>query len=143
MDKQPSEILREGRRLLDPVLSARGVSSADGQSGKGSGDTFACGAYVNGDRKLVHYRYSLGLVTYRFAGMSLDHACYRRAVLGNAGGNKYPGFADASLDAFRDLAHDLQSFAQAFLDDDATEFARYMVLADDWEKRSGFARLNQ
>jgi hypothetical protein len=80
-------------------------------------------------------------VTYHFGKASLDHEAYMRALLGDAGGNRYPGFSDNPLDAFGDLAVDLQSFAGAFLSNDAGGFMRCVAKAEELKKTSGFARL--
>jgi len=142
MGKQPNEILSEGRSLLDPVLVPQGFSFVDGPSGKGSGGPFASATYVNGDRKLeLHYRHSLGLVTYHFGEESLDHESYMRSALGAPGGNRYPDFSDDPLDAFRDLAYDLQTFAGAFLNGEYEEFVRCVKASTAWKQTPGFARL--
>jgi hypothetical protein len=142
MKSQPSEILREGRAALGPVLGANGFSFKEGPAGSGSGGPFASGTFVNGNRSLeIHFRFSLGLVTYHFGGTSLDHESYMRAVLGKAGGNRYPGFSDDLLSAFKDLAYDLENFASAFLKGASKEFARCAADAEEWKKTPGFARL--
>ena len=136
------EILREGLHAIDPVLAEHGFSFQEGSSGKGSGDEFANGTYVNGDRKLeIHYRFSLGLLTYRFDQIFLDHTSYMRVLLGDKGGNKYPGFSDDPLAAFESLAYDLEHFATAFLEGNYEEFARIVTTAEEWNKIPGFARL--
>jgi hypothetical protein len=84
---EPCEILRQGRSTLDPVLYAHDFSFKDGGSGVGSGGRYAFGSYVNKDRRLeLHFRFSLGLVTYHFGKNSLDHESYMRALLATAGG---------------------------------------------------------
>jgi hypothetical protein len=142
MKSQPSEILREGRAALDPVLEAHGFSFKEGPAGSSSGGPFASGTFVKGDRSLeIHFRFSLGLVTYHFGRSSVDHESYMRAVLGKAGGNRYPGFSDDPLSAFKNLAYDLENFATAFLNGDFKEFARCASAAEEWKKIPGFARL--
>src|SRR6266851_3186058 len=142
MKKHPSDILREGLTVLDPMLRAHSFSFAEGQAGPSSGGPFASGVYVNGHRRLeIHFRHSLGLVTYHFDGRSVDHECYMRAVLGDAGGNRYPGFSEDPLSAFKNLAYDLESFAAGFLNGDSKEFARCVSVAEEWKKTSGFGRL--
>jgi hypothetical protein len=142
MKKEPIEILREGRRALDSVLSQYGFSFQDGASGPSSGGEYASGVYVNGNRKLeIHYRFSLGLVTYHLGKISLDHPSYMRVLLGDEGGNKYPGFSDDPLVAFENLAYDLQHFARAFLEGNSEEFARCVTAAEEWKKIPGIARL--
>jgi hypothetical protein len=142
MKKLPPEILGEGRAVLDPVLRSHGFSFEEGLAGQSSGGSFASGVYVNGNRKLeIHFRFSLGLVTYHFDGRSVDHEGYMRALLGNAGGNRYPGFSDDPLSGFRNLAYDLENFATAFLKGDFKEFVRCAAAAEEWKKIPGFARL--
>jgi len=142
MKRPPIEVLREGSAILDPLMSEHGFSFTDCRSGRGSGGPFAGGSYVNADRKLeLHFRFSLGLVTYHFGEVSLDHEAYMRVVLGSEGGNKYPGFSDDPLDAFRDLAHDVQHFGNAFLEGDFKRFASYAAAAEQWKRIPGIARL--
>ena len=128
--------------MLDPILGSHGFSFRQGAAGQGSGGPYASGIYVNGDRSLeIHFRFSLGLVTYHVGKRSLDHESYMRTVLGNRGGNRYPGFSDDPISGFENLAYDLRNFASAFLNGDSKEFARYAAAAEDWKKTPGFARL--
>src|SRR5713226_8829749 len=130
MKMPPIEILREGRGILDPVMHRHGFSFKDGLAGPSSGGPYASGAYVNANRKLeIHFRDSLGLVTYHFGETSVDHESYMRQSLGANGGNRHPGFSTDPLDAFKDLAFDLENFASAFLDGNFEEFARYVIAA--------------
>ena len=140
----PVDLLQEGRSKLDPILIAHGFSFKDGGSGKGSGGYFARGTYVNGERELeIHFRYSLGLVTYHFGQLAIDHESYMRSLLGTSGGNKYPGFSEIPLDGFSDLAFDLQSYCGAFLNANRKEFERCVELANELKKLSGFERLTR
>lgn len=142
MKRPPIEILREGCTILDPVMSEHGFHFVETSAGRGSGGPFASGAYVNGDRRLeIHYRYSLGLVTYHFGKISIDHESYMHVLLGDRRGNRYPGFSHDPLAAFRDLSHDLQSFATAFLEGDFKLFASHAAAAEQWKKIPGIARL--
>jgi hypothetical protein len=142
MNKSSVETLREGCEILDPLLNEHGFIFVRGSAGKSSGGPFASGSYINADRKLeLHFRYSLGLVTYHFGGISIDHESYMRIVLGSNGGNKYPGFSDDPLDAFRDLAFDMRNFSIPFLEGDLKRFADYATAAGKWKKIPGFARL--
>jgi hypothetical protein len=142
MKMPPIEILREGRSLLDPVMHRHGFSFKDGPAGRSSGGHYASGVYVNGNRRLeIHFRYSLGLVTYHFGRTSLDHESYMHALLGTNGGNKYPGFSEDPLDAFRGLAYDLENFATAFLNGNSEEYSRCVIAAEERKKIPGFARL--
>jgi len=142
MNKRPIEILNEGRLVLDPVLTQLGFSFQGCSSGSGSGGEYASGEYANGNRSLeIHFRFSLGLVTYDFGEASLDHSSYMRALLGEKGGNRYPGFSDEPLAAFKNLAYDLQNFAGAFLEGNLEEFTRLVTAAEERNKIPGFARL--
>jgi|SRR5271165_2934614 len=142
MRKPPSECLREGSAILDPILQRSGFKFQWGGSGPSSGGPFAFGAYVLGERKLeLHYRHSLGLVTYHFAEFSLDHDSYMRVLLGPRGGNHYPGFSEEPLSQFENLKFDLEHFASAFLVGDKEEFARCVKAAREWNDKKGLARL--
>ena len=142
MSKQPTEILQEGRSILDPVLRQYGFSFEEGPAGNSSGGPYASGTYANGERKLeLHYRFSLGLVTYHFNGLSLDHESYMQTILGKSGGNKYPGFSEEPLSAFNALAYDLQHFAASFLHGNFDDFTRAFKAAEQWKKISAFARM--
>jgi hypothetical protein len=140
--RDPAEILQQGCSILDPVLSRWGFAFLSGASGKSSGGNFASGDYVNGNRKLeIHYRFSLGLVKYHFADQAIEHESYMRAVLGEKRENKYPGFSDEPLDAFKGLAYDLENFASAFLTGDFEEFLRQVISQEEWKKLPGIARI--
>ncbi|MFI5094410.1 MAG: hypothetical protein ACHQIK_13300 [Candidatus Acidiferrales bacterium] len=142
MNKPPVETLREGRAILDPLMNEYGFFFVDGPSGRSSGGPYASGRYVNTDRELeIHYRFSLGLVTYHFGEICIDHESYMRVVLGSKGGNKYPGYSDDPLEAFRDLAYDIENFGTAFLEGDLKRFASYATAAGKWRKIPGIARL--
>jgi len=72
---------------------------------------------------------------------SVDHASYMRAVLGPAGGNQYPGFSTDPLDAFRHLAHDLESYCDAFLGNSDSEFEATVRKAAAEARPPGVRRL--
>jgi hypothetical protein len=142
MEKPPVEILREGRSVLDPVMHRHGFSFKDGLAGSSSGGPSASGVYVNGNRKLeIHFRFSLGLVTYHFGRTYMDHESYMHTLLGTNDGNKYPGFSEDPLDAFKGLAYDLENFATAFLIGNFEEFSRCVIAAEERKKIPRFARL--
>jgi hypothetical protein len=121
--RSPKETLAVGCSVLEPVLTPHGFEWVSGASGHSSGGDFASGSFVRGDRRLeLHFRHSLGLVTYSVGQRTLDHAAYMRAVLGGSGANQYPGFSSEPIDAFHHLAHDLSTFCQAFLGGSDEEF---------------------
>lgn len=112
----PVEILRAGCEILDQIMAPYGFRFVPGASGNSNFGLFASGDYVRGDRRLeLHFRYSLGLVTYHIGDVSVSHDAYLRALTKDEGGNQYPGFSAEPLDGFRHLAHDLQKFCGDFL----------------------------
>lgn len=112
----PRELLRAGCEILNPIMMRHGFTFVEGVSGKGSGGDFASSDYVRHERRLeLHFRYSLGLVTYHLSDYSVSHLSYMRDLLGDSSANKYPGFSDEPLDGFRNLAYDLENFADDFL----------------------------
>jgi hypothetical protein len=112
----PIEALEAGRKILDPILGPPGFVFAHTANGDSSGGCFAAGEYVRESRRLeLHFRYSLGLVTYHIDSFSASHEAYMRELLGNAKLNQYPGFSDDPVDGFRHLAHDLAIYGQDFL----------------------------
>jgi len=142
MSKSPTEYLHAGSAILYPILRTYGFEFQWGHSGASSGGPFASGAYVLGDRKLeLHYRHSLGLVTYHFGKLSLDHASYMRSVLGSSGGNHYPGFSKEPLASFEDLRFDLEHFAGSFLLGNKEEFSRFVNVAKEWNNKQGLSRI--
>jgi hypothetical protein len=125
----PADALAVGRGILDPILIPHGFAWVAGAAGQSSGGLFASGEFVRGNRYLeIHFRHSLGLVTYHVGNTALDHASYMRAVLGVTGGNRYPGFSSDPIDGFRHLAHDLQNFCQSFVSGSDEQFN---VIASD------------
>jgi hypothetical protein len=121
----PERIVEEGHRILDAVLLPHGFAYRKGLHGKHHAGDFARGEYVRGDRRIeIHFRHSLGLVTYYLGDLQLVHADYMRALLGAQGGNRYPGFYDDPMEAFRELAFDLEHFCSDFLSGDGAEFKR-------------------
>jgi hypothetical protein len=114
----PKEILLVGVAILEPVLSSHGFRFEFRDEGKGAGGFFAWGEFVRCDRRLeLHYRLSLGLVTYHASGKKVCHEAYMRE-LGRWGNNCYPGFSSDYLKGFHDLAQDLQ-YTDDFLSGDA------------------------
>jgi len=111
--------------LLEPLLAPHGYDFKVIDSGKGSGGLYASGSFVYRDRALeLHFRQSLGFVCYSADGHTLSHEEYMRS-LGVYGRNRYPGFSDDPLQAFRDLAHDIEKFAQDWLFGNGKQFVTY------------------
>jgi hypothetical protein len=138
---EAAEILQRGADLLDPIMRAHSFSYAAGPTGTSSNGSFASGAYSRDDRKLeIHYRQSLGLVTYHVGGYSLRHEVFMRALLGPEGGNRFPGFSSEPMDAFRDLQYDLRTHAGDFLSGSGEVFRRCVESARAARKLSGIER---
>ena len=99
------EMLRRGSEFLSASLDPAGFLPSDIESGKGSGGPAAWRRFVNGNRHIeVHFRLSLGLVSYQWDVAVLSHGELLRA-LGTKGA--YPGFSTDPMDGFKHLATDL------------------------------------
>jgi len=104
------------------VLGAKGFAFVLDKLAKGSGGWFASGSFTRGERRLeLHFRGSLGLVTYHIKNVSLGHEDYMR-LLGVYGQNLYPDFPREPLDSFRSLASDLESFCGDFVSGNGEQF---------------------
>jgi hypothetical protein len=123
---EPADILQAGIRELDAIMVPNGFAFKPGQEGRSSGGKFAYGEYYRGNRRLIlHFRWSLGLVTYHVRDVFLDHEGYVRALFGLSkvqGHNSYPGFSTDPLDGFRHLREDLERFGEVFLKGSDEEF---------------------
>jgi hypothetical protein len=118
--------LAAGVELLSPLMHRSGFSFVSLTSGKSSGGWSASAEFrreQGGElRRLeLHFRHSLGLVTYHLGELALAHTDYMRAL---AARNEYPGFSDDPLDGFRHLLHDLEHYAGDFLAGPGDEFRR-------------------
>jgi hypothetical protein len=132
--RDPEDTMKAGIGVLDPVLQPLGFKFVFEKTGAGSGGRFAFGKYVHGDRNLeLHFRHSLGLVTYHIGESSLDHESYMRS-LGVYGKNLYPDFPTDPVESFRSLAQDLLRYCADFLTGDGTQFRRYAAELNDKSK---------
>jgi len=114
---KPKDVLLQGAELLRPLLSAHGFAFELLGEGRGSGGEFAYAEFRKGERRIeFHFRYDLGMVTYHLGPDSLSHEQYMLSVLEQPGLSRYPGFSADPLDAFRDLAGDLQAYCGEFLE---------------------------
>ena len=121
----PEAALKAGIQALDPVLKRHGFQFRFEKSGLGSGGSFAWGRYLRNDRSLeLHFRFTLGLVTYHIGDASLDHEAYMRA-LGVYGLNAYPDFPNNPLESFDSLGRDLTRYCSDFLSGDGLQFRRF------------------
>ena len=129
---------------MDPVLSASGFTYCPGPAGRSSGGDYASGKYTKGNRILeIHFRHSLGLVTYHIGSESIRHEVFMRALLGQHGRNHYPSFSSDPIEGFRDLRHDLENFAADFLNGTGGHFRRCFDEAQNARKLSAFQRMEQ
>jgi hypothetical protein len=137
------ELRRLGAEILNPVLTPHGFMYEAGVADRGSGGSFARGAFVRGDRRLeFSARYALGEVFYRIGVQALSHEAYMRVAAG-AGKHRYPGFSDDPLDGFRDLAADLAAFGVVFLTGESTGFAAIAEEAERSRPPLGFRALSK
>ena len=119
----PKNALLEGIKVLEPMLLPCAFQFQLRGEGKGAGGYFAWGEFVRNDRRLeLHFRHSLGLVTYHVAQERSSHETYMRE-LGVWNQCQYPGFSDNPKSPFQGLAHDL-GFAEDFLSGPATVLRR-------------------
>jgi len=138
--ESPALILARGCRILDPILEPRGFVLVDKRAGVSSGGSFASCKYVRGNRVLeLHYRGSLGLVTYHVGELSLDHRTYTWAV-GVRDKCAYPDFPKDPLDSFGALARDIENFCSIFLGGADAEFEDLVVKSQAEPK--GFSALS-
>lgn len=124
------ELLQSGTLILKGVLAPHRFKVGRIESGTGSGGPFAICEFRRRNllpwghqrRLRLHFRYSLGLVEYEAAGVTVSHEDLMWSVLGRRGMTKYPGFSDDPLDGFRHLASDIENHAQTFLDGTDDDF---------------------
>jgi hypothetical protein len=136
-----TSILDAGAKIVDPIVSPHGFHWVLGPIHKGHPGNAASGTFTRDDRRLeLHFRSSLGLVTYRLGELTLSHAHYMFHI-GHKADARYPGFSSDPLDAFRDLAYDLAHFGTDFLSGPGTEFRAAFVAAKDWRPVAGFKGL--
>lgn len=152
---EPRDVLNAGARELESLLVPHGFAFRVSDEGKGSGGQYASGDFQRGNRRLeLHFRWSLGLVTYHVGGWSLGpfhvgarslgHADYVRAVksvTGSSAQPEYPGFSDDPLSAFRHLRRDLERFGQIFLAGSNAAFTELHTWASEHPRPKGFAAL--
>lgn len=138
----PHKALVDGLAELDPLMREHGFEFVAGDGGVGSGGRFARGAYVAPRRRItLSYRYGLGDIQMRVEAVSIAFEDYLRA-LGNYSEARYPSSVPGAPTQFADLAHDLRTYCQSFLDGDFASFGR---ACSEWEsnreRRSGFRGL--
>lgn len=127
------QTLAQGVLILSEVLGPHGFVFEPGGQGKGSGGPAAWGSFVRGSQRIeLHFRHSLGLVSYTWDDTVLSHGDYLDG-LGIHG--SYPGFSDDPLDGFRHLAADLSGPLAEFVTGDQSSFVRVAEVAKALPKR--------
>lgn len=122
MDLKPEQLLINGAKILSSYLDSLDFRFKLIETGHGSGGDFAHGQFINDDKTIdLHFRLSLGLVTYKIDDLSLSHEDYIDLV-GKHGQNKYPNFSNDPLDAFHCLALDLKDLLNDFTENNAVVF---------------------
>lgn len=146
MNKE-ANLLSTGASIMAPVMGPHGfVFSTEGE-GHSSGGDFAYGSWQGGNRELrLHFRFSLGLVTYHFHDLSAGHEWYLWAMAGKKQVGKYPRTSNDPLEAFHDLSQDLQAYGTTFLTGSDEELEMILKKANDlqkwWESLSPLKRLD-
>ncbi len=88
MVSEPQQALTAGVEVLNNMMQSYGFVYRTTTVGVGSGGSFAAGEFRRGDRSLeLHYRYSLGLVTYHAGHLVLSHEDYMLSVVGRRWGS--------------------------------------------------------
>ncbi len=119
MNLKPEQLLIKGAEILSTYLSSLNFNFNLIETGKGSGGHFAHGQFINEDKTIdLHFRWSLGLVSYKINNLILSHEDYIDLV-GQHGQNKYPNFSDNPLDAFHCLLFDLKNLLNDFTENNA------------------------
>jgi hypothetical protein len=107
--------LSEGARIVGEVLEPHGFIWTSDKPHAGHPGNSASGNFTKADRKLaLHFRWSLGLVSYHVGSAVVSHEALMR-YLGHHQDARYPGFSTNPLDAFRHLASDLEKFGGDFI----------------------------
>ena len=123
--KDSRDVLGQGAEILRPTLEPHGFAFRIERAERSSGGPFAQGAFISRQKRLeLHYRWSLGLVSYHVGRRSLSHDDYMRSLRVKRDA-EYPGFSDEPLDAFRHLASDLVKFCQDFVRGDGAQIRRF------------------
>ena len=140
--KDRLEILQRGADILAPVLVPHDFHFSIIASGSSSGGPFAQGEFVRGGRKMeLHFRYSLGLVTFHIDALTLAHEDYMRALLGRSGMSHYPGFSGDPLAAFEALRLDLIEHCTDFVSGTGEQFRQCLQRHKKYESLSGFQKM--
>jgi len=138
--RDPREVMITGAQVLQEVLNPHGFVFALEREGRSSGGHFASGKFTRGNRVLeLHFRHSLGLVSYAVGPQRLEHADYVRAMraTGMTEEQVYPGFSDDPLGGFRHLKRDLVHFGSRFLNGTDAEFQQLVTWVAENPRKTG------
>lgn len=140
--KDRREILQQGADILAPALVPHGFEFIMVASGSSSSGAFAQGEFVRGERRLeLHFRRSLGLVTYHVGALALAHDDYMRALLGRSGASHYPAFSDEPFVGFEALCQDLAEHCSDFVSGSGEQFRLCVQKHKEYESLSGFQKM--
>lgn len=125
-ESDPESRLKEGAEILMRPLQPCGFAFHIRRRGSGgSGGASAEGWFISGNKRLeLHFRWSLGLVTYHVGDRSLGHDDYMRSLRVRHAA-AYPGFSEQPLAAFEHLSSDLTRYCQDFLRGDGRQVVRF------------------
>ena len=134
--------LEQGAEILASALVPHGFRFTLISCGSSSGGSFACGEFLRSDRRLeLHFRHSLGLVTYHVGNLTLRHEDYMRALLGRSGASHYPGFSAEPLSAFEGLLQDLLDHCADFVNGTGEEFRKCIYRHRRYESLSPLQKM--
>jgi hypothetical protein len=126
MAASAKEILQAGTSILMDILEKHHFVCSQTQTGQSSGGAFATGLFIRGNRRLeLHFRYSLGMVSYHLGDRSISHEAYMWSVIGKRHASHYPGFSDDPLDGFHHLHTDLEKYGGDFLHGSDAAFSQH------------------
>jgi hypothetical protein len=129
--------LEAGIELLDDLMRSHGFVYTPTAVGVGSGGSFASGEFRRGNRSLeLHYRFSLGLITYHVGNLVLSHEDYMWSIPGGRWRSEYPGFSKEPADAFRHLRADLERRGIDFLSGSDAVFESHVQRAEALKKKT-------
>jgi hypothetical protein len=132
--RDPVSVMMAGAAILADEHSPAGFTFRLTGYGRSSGGDFAAARFTRGEQYLeIHFRYSLGLVTYGWGDSLLSHADY---LAGLAETGAYPGYGTGPLDAFRHLARDLAGPLSGFRDRDRSGYERSLQAARQPRRRT-------
>ena len=138
----PETQLEAGAAILAKFLAGYGFQFRVEETDRGSGGPFARGAFLKGDRRLeLHYRWSLGLVSYTVGNTRVAHEDFARARASDGRG-VYSGFFSEPLDDFRALLADLEAFGSPFLSGSVEDFLAVAEWVQSHPRPLGLAALD-